>query len=60
MSREARGELEEASVHVLGAEASPKASLTITKHQSSRLTIVGLHCCPPPIKVSLIKFPSSL
>jgi hypothetical protein len=50
----------EASVHILGAEASPEAALAVTKHQPSHLTIVGLHCLPPPIKVSLIKFPSSL
>jgi hypothetical protein len=47
IGREARGELEE-------------AALTVTKHQMSRLTVVVLLCRPPPIKVSLIKFPSSL
>jgi hypothetical protein len=60
MGREARRELEEASAHVLGAEASPEATLTVTKHQPSRLTVAGLCCRPPPIKVSLIEFPSSL
>jgi hypothetical protein len=60
IGREARRELEEASAHVLGAEASPEAALTVTKHRPSRLTVAGLCCHPPPIKVSLIKFPSSL
>jgi hypothetical protein len=60
IGREARRELEEALAHVLGAEASPEAVLAITKHRSSRLTIVGLCCHPPPIKVSLIEFSSSL
>jgi hypothetical protein len=58
--REARRELEEASVYVPGVEASPEAALTITKHRPSCLTIAGLRCHPPPIKVSLIKFLSSL
>jgi hypothetical protein len=57
---EARREFEEASAHVLGAEASPEAALTITKNWPSRLTVAGLRCRPPLIKVSLIKFPSSL
>jgi hypothetical protein len=60
IGREARRELEEASAHVLGAEASPEAALTITKHRPSRFTAVRLRCRPPPIKVSLIEFPSSL
>jgi hypothetical protein len=60
IGREARRELEEATVHVLGAEALPEAALTITKHQLSRLTIARLRCRPPPIKVSLIDFPFSL
>jgi hypothetical protein len=60
IGREAKRELEEASAHVLGVEASPKAALTVTKHRLSRLTIAGLRCHHPPIKVSLIKFPSSL
>jgi hypothetical protein len=60
IGREARRELEEASAHILGAKASPEAALTITNQRSSRLTVAGLHCCPLSIKVSLIKFPSSL
>jgi hypothetical protein len=60
IGREARRELKEASTHVLGAQASPKAALTITKHRLSYLTVSGLRCCPPPIKVSLIEFLSSL
>jgi hypothetical protein len=59
ISREARRELEEASAHVVWVEASPKAALTVTKHRPSRLTVAGFRCRPPPIKVSLIKFPSS-
>jgi hypothetical protein len=57
---EARRELEEASTQVLGAEASPETALTITKHRPSRLTVAGLRYRPPPIIVSLIKFPSLL
>jgi hypothetical protein len=60
IGREARRELEEASTHVLRVEASPEAALTVAKHRLSRLTVVELHCCSPPINVSLIKFPSSL
>jgi hypothetical protein len=60
IGREARRELEEASVHVLAAEASPEAALTVTKHRPSPLTIAGLRCRPLLIKVSLIKFASSL
>jgi hypothetical protein len=60
VSWEARRELEEALVHVLGAEASPEAALTIDKHRLSRLTIAGLCCRSPPIKVSINMFPSSL
>jgi hypothetical protein len=60
IGREARRELEEAPTHVLGAEASPKANLTITKYRPSHLTIVGLCCRAPLIKVSLIEFPSLL
>jgi hypothetical protein len=59
IGQEARREFEEASVHVLGVEASLEADLTITKHRSSRLTVVELCCRPLPIKVSIIKFPSS-
>jgi hypothetical protein len=60
VDREARRELEEALVHVLGVEASPEAALTVTKHQLSHLTVAGLCCHSPPIKVSIITFPSSL
>jgi hypothetical protein len=60
VSREARRELEEALVHVLWAEASPEATLTIDKHRPSCLTVVGLCCRSPPIKVSINMFPSSL
>jgi hypothetical protein len=60
IGREARRELEEASAHVLGAEASPEAALTITKHRPSHVIIAGLRCRPPSIKVRLVKFPSSL
>jgi hypothetical protein len=57
--REARRELKEALTHVLGAEPSPEAAL-IDKHRPSCLTIVGLCCHSPPIKVSINTFPSSL
>jgi hypothetical protein len=60
VSREARRELKEALVHVLGAEASPEATLTIDKHRPSHLTIAGLLCRSPPIKVSINTFPSLL
>jgi hypothetical protein len=60
VGREARRELEEAMVHVLGAKPSPQAALTINKHQPSHLTVAGLHCRSPPIKVSINTFPSSL
>jgi hypothetical protein len=60
VDREARRELEEALAHVLGAEASPEAALTIDKHQPSRLTIAGLCCRSLLIKVSINTFPSSL
>jgi hypothetical protein len=60
IGREARRELEEASMHVLGVKASPESALTVTKHRPSRLTVAVLRCHPPPIKVSQIKFPSSL
>jgi hypothetical protein len=39
IGQEARGELKEASMHVLGAEASLEATLTVTKHQSSCLFV---------------------
>jgi hypothetical protein len=60
VGREARRELKEALAHVLGVEASPEAALTVDKHQSSLLTVAGLRCCSPPIKVSINMFPSSL
>jgi hypothetical protein len=60
LGREARREFKEASAHVLRAEASPEAALTVTKHRPSRLTVAGLRCRSPPIKVSITKFPSSL
>jgi hypothetical protein len=60
VGREARRELEEALVHVLGAEASPEATLIVDKHQPSYLTVIGFHCRSPPIKVSINTFPSSL
>jgi hypothetical protein len=60
VGREARRELKEALAHVLGAEASPEAALTVDKHRPSCLTIVGLRCRSPSIKVSVNTFPSSL
>jgi hypothetical protein len=57
---QARRELEEALVHILGAEASPEDALTIAKYRSSGLTIAELCYRSPPIKVSIITFPSSL
>jgi hypothetical protein len=60
VSREARRELKEALAHVLGTEASSEATITIDKHRPSCLTIAGLHCCSPPIKVSINMFPSLL
>jgi hypothetical protein len=60
VDREARRELEEALAHILGAEASPEAALTVDKHQSSCLTIAGLRCCSLLIKVSINMFPLSL
>jgi hypothetical protein len=60
VGREARRELKEALAHVLGAEASPEAALTIDKHRLSRLTIVGLCCRSLSIKVSINMFPSLL
>jgi hypothetical protein len=60
VGREARTELEEALAHVLGAEASPEAALTVNKHRLSRLAVAGLRCHSPPIKVSINTFLSSL
>jgi hypothetical protein len=60
VGREARRKLKEALAHVLGAEASSKAALTVDKHRPSRLTVVRLRCRSPPIKVSISTFLSSL
>jgi hypothetical protein len=60
VGREARRELEEASEHVLGAETSPEAALTVDKHRPSCLTIARLRCHSLPIKVSINMFPSLL
>jgi hypothetical protein len=60
VGREVRSELEEALAHILGAEASPDAALTINMHWPSRINIVGLRCRSPPIKVSINMFDSSL
>jgi hypothetical protein len=60
VGREARRELKEALAHVLGAEASPEAALTVDKHRPSHLTVVRLCCHSPPIKVSINTFSSSL
>jgi hypothetical protein len=60
VGREARRELKEALAHILGAEASPEASLTVEKHRPSRLTVAGLHCRSSLIKLSINTFPSSL
>jgi hypothetical protein len=60
VGREARREVKENLVHILGAEASPEATLTINKHRPSRLTVAGLRCRSPLIKVSINTFPSSL
>jgi hypothetical protein len=60
VGREDRRELEEALPHVLRAEASLEATLTVAKHRPSRLTVVGLRCRSLPIKVSINTFPSSL
>jgi hypothetical protein len=57
VGREARRELEKALAHILGAEASPEATLTVAKHQPSHLIVAGLCCHSPPIKVSIITFP---
>jgi hypothetical protein len=60
VGREVRRKLEEALVHVLGVKASLEAALTVDKHRLSRLTIAGLRCRSPPIKVSINTFLSSL
>jgi hypothetical protein len=60
VGQEARRELKEALVHVLGAEASPEVVLTVDKHRPSCLTVAGPRCCSPPIKVSINTFPPPL
>jgi hypothetical protein len=60
VGREARRELEKALVHVLGAEVSPEAALTIAKHWPSHLTVAELHRHSSLIKVSINTFPSLL
>jgi hypothetical protein len=60
VGREARRELKEALTHVLRAEASPEAALTIDKHRLSHLIVAGLRHCSLPIKVSIDTFPLSL
>jgi hypothetical protein len=60
VGQEARREVKEASAHVLGVEASAETALTIAKHRPSHLTVAGLRYHSPPIKVSIIEFPSSL
>jgi hypothetical protein len=55
---EARREHNEALAHILGPKASSKAALTVDKHRPSRLTVAGLRCHSPPIKISLNMFPS--
>jgi hypothetical protein len=59
VGQEGRRELKLALVHILGAEASPEATLTIDKHRPSHLTVAGLRCRSPSIKVSINTFPSS-
>jgi hypothetical protein len=53
-------ELKEGLAHILRAEASPEAALTVDKHRLSRLTIAELCCRSPLNKVSINTFPSSL
>jgi hypothetical protein len=60
VGREARRELKEAFVHILGAEASPEAAPIIDKHRLSCLTVARLRCRSPPIKVIINTLPSSL
>jgi hypothetical protein len=60
VDREARRELKKALAHVLGAEASPEAALTIDKHRPSHLTVARLPCRSPLVMVSINTFPSSL
>jgi hypothetical protein len=60
VDREARRELKEALAHILGAEASSEAALTVDKHRLSHLTVAELRFRSPLIKVSINTFPSSL
>jgi hypothetical protein len=60
VGREARRELKEALAHIIGAEASLEAALTVDKHRPRCLLVAGLHCRSPPIKVSINMFRSSL
>jgi hypothetical protein len=60
VGREARRELKEALVHILGAEASPEDALSVDKHRPSHLTVARLRCLSLPIKVSINTFPSLL
>jgi hypothetical protein len=60
VGREARRELKEALVHILGAEASPEVARTVDKHQPSHLTVAGLRCLSLTINVSINMFPSLL
>jgi hypothetical protein len=60
VGRESIRELEESLAHILRAEASPEAALTVDKHWPSRLTIARLRRRSPPIKVSINTFSSSL
>jgi hypothetical protein len=60
VSQEVRRELKEALAHVLGAEASLEAALTIAKYWLGRLIVAELYCHSALIKVSIITFPSSM
>jgi hypothetical protein len=60
VSQEARRELEEALVHVLGAEASLEVALTVAKYWLGRLIVTELYCHFALIKVSIITFLSSM
>jgi hypothetical protein len=60
VAREARRKLKAALAHVLGAKASLEAALTVDKHRPSRVTVVGLRCRSPKIKVSIKTFLSTL
>jgi hypothetical protein len=60
VGQKARRVLEIALAHILVVEASPEVAVTFAKHRSSPLTVAGLRCHSPPIKVSINVFPSSL